>query len=91
MPRFYESAYREYKRAGLLLKLHKNAVEEIENLYLYEDSVNEAGSRQEDLAFGPSSAYPNAHTLRLQNLQYIMDTVHNVIKPYRERVREMAL
>lgn len=91
MPRFYDSAYREYKKAGLLLKLPKTSVEEIENLYLYEDSVNEAGRRQEDLAFGPSSAYPNAQTLRLQNLQYVIDTVHNVIKPYRERVREMTL
>jgi hypothetical protein len=91
MPKFYSSAYTEYKRAGLLLRLPLNAVQEIENLYLYEDSVNEAGRRQEDLAFGPSSAYPNANNLRLQNLQYIIDTVHNVIKPYRERVREMRL
>jgi len=91
MPRFHDAAYKEYKRAGLLTKLPPKNMEELENLYLYEESVNEAGRRQEDLAFGPSSAYPNAHSLRLQNLQYVIDTAHNVIKPYRERVREMRL
>src|SRR2546428_8079873 len=59
MPRFHLSAYREYKKAGLLAKLasrKRNAVEELEKLYLYMESVNEAGRRQEDLAFGPSAA-----------------------------------
>jgi hypothetical protein len=91
MPRFYSSAFTEYKRAGLLMRLKSKAVEELENIYLYMDSVNEAGRRQEDLAFGPSSAYPNAPNLRIHNLQYILDTVHNVVVPYYERLRDIRL
>jgi hypothetical protein len=91
MPRFHDSAYREYKRAGLLSKLSKGSVEELENLYLYMESVNEAGRRQEDLAYGPSAAYPNAHELRLENLTYVNDTVRNVVLPYHERLRDIKL
>ncbi len=91
MPRFQDTAYTEYKRAGLLLKLKGDSEEEILNLYLYMESVNEAGRRQEDLAFGPSSTYPNSRSLRLQNLQYILDTIHNVVNPYYERIRDIKL
>jgi hypothetical protein len=94
MPRFHVSAYREYKKAGLLAKLasrKRNSVEELERLYLCMESVNEAGRRQEDLAFGPSAAYPNAHNLRLENLTYIHDTTHNIIKPYYERMQNISL
>jgi hypothetical protein len=91
MPRYHDSAYREYKRGGLLEGLKGESIEELENYYLYTESVNEAGRRQEDLAYGPSSAYPNAHQLRLENLTYIHDTVHNVIVPYFERLKDIRL
>ncbi len=91
MPRFHDSAYREYKKAGLLAKLPGSSIEELENIYLYMESVNEAGRRQEDLAFGPSAAYPNAQQLRLENLTYIHDTTYNVIKPYHERLQDIRL
>ena len=91
MPRYYNSAYAEYKKAGLTIRLKERIAEELANLYLYQDSVNEAGSRQEDLAYGPSSAFPNASSLRIQNLQYISDTVHNVIVPYFDRLRDVGL
>ena len=91
MPLFQDSAYNEYKRAGLLLKLRGRSEEELLNLYLYMESVNEAGRRQEDLAFGPSSAYPNSRNLRIQNLQYILDTINNVVNPYYERLRDVRL
>jgi len=91
MPRYYNAAYTEYKRAGLTIRLKEKIAEELANLYLYQDSVNEAGSRQEDLAYGPSSAFPNSSSLRIQNLQYISDTVHNVIVPYFDRLRDVGL
>jgi hypothetical protein len=91
MPQYYDTAYNEYKRAGLLLQLRQRTIQELADLYLYQESVNEAGRRQEDLAYGPSSAFPNAHSLRLQNLQYISDTVHNVVIPYFDRLRDIQL
>lgn len=91
MPRYHFSAFRGYKRAGLLARLPTQSAEDLENLYLSMESVNKAGSRQEDLAFGPWAAYPNAHQLRLENLTYISDTIHNVILPYCERLRRTKL
>ncbi len=91
MPRFHDSAYREYKRAGLLGQLRDRQIEELENLYIYMESVNEAGRRQEDLSFGPSAAYPNASQLRIENLTYIHDTTYNVIRPYCERLQHTRL
>jgi len=89
MPRYHETAYLEYRRAGLLDRVLRRSAEELIDLYLYMGSVNEAGRRQEDLAFGPSAAYPQSHELRLQNLKYIEDTVHNVVGPYQERLARM--
>jgi len=91
MPRYHETAYLEYRRVGLLDRLLRRASEELIDLYLYMGSVNEAGRRQEDLAFGPSAAYPQSHELRLQNLKYIEDTVHNVVGPYQERLARMKM
>ncbi len=91
MPRYHESAYQEYKRAGLLDRLPKSSAEQLVNVYLYLESVNEAGRRQEDLAFGPSAAWPNSHELRIQNLTYIQDTLHNVLAPYQGRLPRMRL
>ena len=87
MPRYNLVAFIQYKRAGLLQKVPRKTAEELEELYLYKESVNKAGRRQEELAFGPAAAFPNAHTLRLQNLTYIRDTVHNVIGPYHDRLK----
>jgi len=87
MPRYETQAFEEYKKQGLLRKLAPKIMEELESLYLSEASVNEAGRRQEELAFGPAAAFPNAHTLRLENLTYLRDTAHNVIEPYLDRLK----
>jgi len=87
MPRYETQAFEEYKKQGLLRRLAPKIMEELESLYLSEASVNEAGRRQEELAFGPAAAFPNAHTLRLENLTYLRDTAHNVIEPYLDRLK----
>jgi hypothetical protein len=91
MPRYHETAYLEYKRVGLLDRLPRKSGAELIDVYLYIESVNEAGRRQEDLAFGPSAAYPNSRELRLQNLTYIVDVIHNVVGPYQERLARMKI
>jgi len=87
MPRYETGAFQDYKKLGLLRKLPPKIVDELESLYLSKLSVNEAGRRQEELAFGPAAAFPNAHTLRLENLTYLRDTAHNVIEPYLDRLK----
>jgi hypothetical protein len=87
MPRYYTRAFMAYKRQGLMEKTHPKVAEELENLYLNMESVNKAGKRQEDLAFGPAAAFPNAHTLRLENLTFARDTAHNIIGPYQDRLK----
>ena len=87
MVRYQTQAFLEYKRNGLFRRLPPKIYEELESLYLSKESVNEAGRRQEELAFGPAAAFPNAHTLRLENLTYIRDTAHNVIEPYLDRLK----
>ncbi len=87
MPRYESQAFLEYKKLGLLRRLPLKIIDEIESLYLSIESVNEAGRRQEELAFGPAAAFPNAHTLRLENLTYLRDTAHNVIEPYLDRLK----
>ena len=87
MPRYEVEAFHEYKKLGLLRRLPPKIVDELESLYLSKQSVNEAGRRQEELAFGPAAAFPNAHTLRLENLTYLRDTAHNVIEPYHDRLK----
>ena len=87
MPRYEMDAFHEYKKLGLLKRLPPKIVDELESLYLSKLSVNEAGRRQEELAFGPAAAFPNAHTLRLENLTYLRDTAHNVIEPYLDRLK----
>lgn len=91
MPRYRDTAYLEYKRAGLLDRLPRDSAEQLVDVYLYIESVNEAGRRQEDLAFGPSAAWPNSHELRIQNLTYIQDTIHNVLGPYQGRLPKMKI
>ena len=91
MPKYRTRAFLEYKRMGLLEKVPKKISDELEQLYLSKDSVNKAGRRQEELAFGPAAAFPNAHTLRLENLTYARDTAHNVIEPYQDRLRNTKL
>jgi hypothetical protein len=86
MPRYHMRAFLEYKRLGMMEKVPPKIAEELENLYLNMESVNKAGKRQEDLAFGPASAYPNAHNLRIENLTFARDTVHNIIAPYEDRL-----
>lgn len=87
MPRYETQAFEEYKKLGLLRRLPPKIIDELESLYLSNHSVNEAGRRQEELAFGPAAAFPNAHTLRLENLTYLRDTAHNVIEPYLDRLK----
>jgi hypothetical protein len=87
MPRFETRAFDDYKKQGLLRKLPPKIIDELESLYLSKHSVNEAGRRQEELAFGPAAAFPNAHTLRLENLTYLRDTAHNIIEPYLDRLK----
>ena len=87
MPRYETQAFMEYKKLGLLRRLSPKIIDELESLYLSKESVNEAGRRQEELAFGPAAAFPNAHTLRLENLTYLRDTAHNVIEPYLDRLK----
>lgn len=91
MPRYETQAFDEYKKLGLLRRLPQKIVDELESLYLSKISVNEAGRRQEELAFGPAAAFPNAHTLRLENLTYLRDTAHNVIEPYLDRLKATKL
>jgi len=91
MPMYRTGAYRKYVDAGLLNKLPKKIGEELEQVYLSMMSVNKAGRRQEELAFGPAAAFPNAHTLRLENLTYARDTAHNIIEPYQDRLRDVML
>jgi hypothetical protein len=88
MPSYSKRAYMEYKRLGLTERLPKKIRDELEILYLNKESVNKAGRRQEDLAFGPAAAFPNAHTLRLENLTFVRDTAHNVIEPFQDRIRD---
>jgi hypothetical protein len=88
MPRYSKRAFMEYKRLGLGAKLPLKVREELELLYLNKESVNKAGRRQEELAFGPAAAFPNAHTLRLENLTFVRDTAHNVVEPYQDRLRD---
>ncbi len=87
MPRYNMKAFRDFKRHGLMEKTAPKIAEELENLYLNMESVNRAGKRQEDLAFGPAAAFPNAHTLRLENLTFARDTAHNIIGPYQDRLK----
>ncbi len=87
MPRYETQAFHDFKRLGMLRSLPPKIVDELESLYLNKESVNEAGRRQEELAFGPAAAFPNAHTLRLENLTYLRDTAHNVIEPYLDRLK----
>jgi hypothetical protein len=87
MPRYRTGAFYEYRALGLARRLPPRIFEELESLYLSKESVNEAGRRQEELAFGPAAAFPNAHTLRLENLTYLRDTAHNVIEPYLDRLK----
>ena len=91
MPMYHTRAFLEYKRMGLLEKLPRKVVDELEQLYLNKHSVNKAGRRQEELAFGPAAAFPNAHTLRLENLTYVRDTAHNLIEPYQDRLRNTKI
>jgi len=91
MPRYETHAFDEYKKLGLLRTLPLKIVDELESLYLSQESVNEAGRRQEELAFGPAAAFPNAHTLRLENLTYLRDTAHNVIEAYLDRLKATKL
>ena len=88
MPRYRTGAFQKFVDAGLLDKLPRKIAEELEQVYLSMISVNEAGRRQEELAFGPAAAFPNAHTLRLENLTYARDTAHNIIEPYQDRLRD---
>jgi hypothetical protein len=88
MPIYRTGSYREYTKAGLLEKLPQKISDELEQVYLSMNSVNSAGRRQENLAFGPAAAFPNAHSLRLDNLTYIRDTAHNIIEPYQDRLRD---
>jgi len=87
MPRYQTQAFLEYKRLALGRRIPPKILEELEALYLSKESVNEAGRRQEELAFGPAAAFPNAHTLRLENLTYLRDTAHNTIEPYLDRLK----
>ncbi len=87
MPRYETQAFMDYKKLGLLRRLPPKIIDELEAIYLSKESVNEAGRRQEELAFGPAAAFPNAHTLRLENLTYLRDTAHNVIEPYLDRLK----
>jgi hypothetical protein len=87
MPRYQTQAFLDYKRLSLGRKIPPKIMEELEHLYLSKESVNEAGRRQEELAFGPAAAFPNAHTLRLENLTYLRDTAHNMIEPYLDRLK----
>ncbi len=87
MPRYETIAFHTYKEVGLLRSIPPKIAAELESLYLSIESVNEAGRRQEELAFGPAAAFPNAHTLRLENLTYLRDTAHNTIEPYLDRLK----
>jgi hypothetical protein len=87
MPRYQTRAFLHYTRMGMGTKLSPKVKEELQSLYLSKRSVNDAGRRQEELAFGPAAAFPNAHTLRLENLTYLRDTAHNVIEPYLDRLK----
>lgn len=91
MPTYRTTAFRKYSNAGLLEKLPAKIAEELEQVYMSKVSVNKAGRRQEDLAFGPAAAFPNAHTLRLENLTYVRDTAHNIIDPYQDRLKDISL
>ncbi len=91
MPRYRVGAFYEYKRHGLLERVPRTVRDELEDLYLHIGSVNKAGRRQEELAFGPAAAYPNAHTLRLENLSYVRDETHNIIEPYQDRLKGFRL
>ena len=87
MPRYETQAFYDYKMLGLLRGIPPKIGDELQALYLSLDSVNEAGRRQEELAFGPAAAFPNARTLRLENLTYLRDTAHNTIEPYLDRLK----
>jgi len=91
MPRYETESFQAYKNLGLLRRLQPKIVDELESLYLSKLSVNEAGRRQEELAFGPAAAFPNARTLRLENLTYLRDTAHNVIEPYLDRLKATSV
>ena len=90
MPRYRTAAFQEFADAGLLEKIPGKIAGELEHLYLSMVSVNKAGRRQEELAFGPAAAFPNAHTLRLENLTYARDTAHNVVEPYQDRLKDFT-
>lgn len=87
MPRYEVRAFSEFSLRGMLSTVRPKVAEELNALYLSKRSVNKAADRQEDLAFGPAAAHPNAHNLRVQNLTYARDTAHNVIEPYQDRLR----
>jgi hypothetical protein len=91
MPMYRTTAFREYAESGLLWQLPRRIADELEQIYLRMISVNRAGRRQEDLAFGPAAAFPNAHTLRLENLTYLRDLAHNIIEPYQDRLKDTKI
>lgn len=91
MPSYYTRAFRGFSNAGLLEKIPPKIAEELQQIYMSMVSVNKAGRRQEELAFGPAAAFPNAHTLRLENLTYARDTTHNIIEPYQDRLTDIKL
>jgi hypothetical protein len=87
IPRFRTEAYREFRYNGLMRTLGKDVGSDISELYFYLESINEALRRQEELAFGPASIYPNAHDLRLRNISYTKDTLKNIIFPYFDKLK----
>lgn len=91
IPKYRIGAYLAYVNAGLLDKIPHKLSEELQQMYLSIVSVNRTGRRAEELAFGPAAAFPNAHTLRLENLTYARDTAHNIIEPYQDRLRDIKL
>ena len=91
IPKYRMGAYLAYVNAGLLDKIPHKLSEELQQMYLCIVSVNRTGRRAEELAFGPAAAFPNAHTLRLENLTYARDTAHNIIEPYQDRLRDIKL
>jgi hypothetical protein len=91
MPKYRTVAFMDYMKSGLLGKMPKRMGDELERVYLNMVSINRAGRRQEELAFGPAAAFPNAHTLRLENLTYVRDTAHNIVEPYQGRLSDVKL
>jgi len=87
IPRFYKSAFETIRDAGNLRSFRVSVRDDLATVYMAIDRIDQASDRQEELLAGAAATSPIAVELRSQNLNFIKDTVVNVVLPRLERLR----